>query len=253
MGDLGSGRRPLVTLHGGPGMSHHYMLPHAQMHELYGVPVVFYDQLGIGLSTHLRDKPTAFWTVDVFMDELDNLLAHLGIRGDFDLLGNSWGAMLAGHYAAVRRPAGMKHVVVANGGASMALWEAGTRQLLERLPYEVRTAIERGEREGRRDTDAYKAAMKVFQMKHICKVDPWPRELLTSFAATDEDPTVYATMYVSIARTKLPSYTSSLGSGLLSSTSAVHSGLGRLWMTSGISARQRFSSTHMTTRRRTWD
>ena len=196
VGDPKSGHRPLVTLHGGPGMSHHYMLPHAQLHALYGVPVVFYDQIGIGRSTHLRDKPAEFWTMDLFMDELDNMLDHLGIRDDFDLLGNSWGAMLAGHYAAHRRPVGMKHVIVANGGASMALWEVGTKQLLERLPRDAREAIERGEREGRRETEEYKAAMKVFQMKHICKVDPWPPELVTSFAATDEDPTVYATMYV---------------------------------------------------------
>lgn len=206
VGDLGRGRRPLVTLHGGPGMSHDYMLPHARLHALYGVPVVFYDQLGAGRSTHLRDKPAAFWTPALFMDELDSLLAHLRVRGDFDLLGNSWGAMLAGQYAAARAPPGMKHVVIANGGAAMALWGAGTRRLVERLPRAAREAIERGEREARRDTEAYKAAMKVFQMKHICKVDPWPRELVASFAATEEDPTVYATMYVVSRRSRVPEY-----------------------------------------------
>ncbi|KZT68064.1 proline-specific peptidase [Daedalea quercina L-15889] len=175
-------------------MSHHYMLPHARLQMLYGMPVVFYDQIGIGRSTHLRDKPAEFWTMDLFMDELDNLLVHLGIQANFDLLGNSWGAMFAGHYAAVRHPAGMKHVVIANGGTSMALWETGMKQLLKRLPRDVREAIERGESEERRDTEDYKAAMKVFQMKHICKVDPWPQALVTSFAATDEDPTVYGTM-----------------------------------------------------------
>ncbi|KAH9837721.1 GMC oxidoreductase-domain-containing protein [Rhodofomes roseus] len=197
VGDLNhtsTARRPLVILHGGPGMSHHYMLPHAQLHALFGIPVVFYDQLGIGRSTHLRDKPAGFWTMDLFMDELDNLLAHLGIHSNFDVLGNSWGAMFAGHYAAVRRPAGMKHFVIANGGASMALWEVGLKQLLKRLPDDVREAIERGEREGKRDTEEYNAAMKVFQMKHICKVDPWPEDLVTSFAATDEDPTVSSAM-----------------------------------------------------------
>ena len=132
IGDPRSGRRPLVTLHGGPGMSHHYMLPHAQLHALYGVPVVFYDQIGIGRSTHLRDKPAGFWTTDLFMDELDNLLAHLGIRDDFDLLGNSWGAMLAGHYAAKRRPAGMKHVVIANGGVYTADLQVQVLEFLAR-------------------------------------------------------------------------------------------------------------------------
>ena len=86
VGDPKSGHRPLVTLHGGPGMSHHYMLPHAQLHALYGVPVVFYDQIGIGRSTHLRDKPAEFWTMDLFMDELDNMLDRSGIRDDFNKL-----------------------------------------------------------------------------------------------------------------------------------------------------------------------
>ena len=31
VGDLKSSARPLVTLHGGPGFSHHYMLPHAAL------------------------------------------------------------------------------------------------------------------------------------------------------------------------------------------------------------------------------
>ena len=78
----------------------------------------------------------------------------------------------------------------------MALWETGTKLLLKRLPHDARDAIEQGEREGKRETEEYKAAMKVFQMKHICKVDPWPQELIMSFAAIDEDPTVYSTMYV---------------------------------------------------------
>lgn len=88
-GDLKSGVRPLVVLHGGPGLSHHYMLPHATLATSHNIPVIFYDQIGIGESTHLSDKPKEFWTIDLFLDELDNLLKHFGIQGNFDLLGHS--------------------------------------------------------------------------------------------------------------------------------------------------------------------
>lgn len=58
----------------------------------YGIPVVLYDQVGCGKSTHLREKrlDTSFWTVELFIAELDSLLEHLGIADDFDLLGQSW-------------------------------------------------------------------------------------------------------------------------------------------------------------------
>lgn len=58
---------------------------------LHSIPIVFYDQIGNGESTHIKDKPADFWNPELFMDELDNLLKHLGIYENFDLLGHSWG------------------------------------------------------------------------------------------------------------------------------------------------------------------
>src|ERR1700677_2786247 len=104
IGDLktSSTGRPLVTLHGGPGACHNYLLPSlSELPEKYGVPVVFYDQIGNGKSTHYREKrlDTNFWTPDLIMSELENLLEHLGIGDDYDLLGQSWGGMLGAMFA----------------------------------------------------------------------------------------------------------------------------------------------------------
>ena len=55
------------------------------------IPVVFYDQIGNGESSHIKNKPDTFWRAELFMDELDNLLKKLGIYDDFELLGHSWG------------------------------------------------------------------------------------------------------------------------------------------------------------------
>ena len=67
------------------------------------IPIVLYDQIGNGASSHIKDKPDGFWTAELFMDELDNLLKHLGIRDNFDLLGHSWGGKSATPHISIHR------------------------------------------------------------------------------------------------------------------------------------------------------
>ncbi|HTI27072.1 MAG TPA: alpha/beta fold hydrolase, partial [Kutzneria sp.] len=125
-GELGSGGVPLVVLHGGPGCTHDYLL---RLTSLAGDrAVVHYDQLGNGRSTHLPDATPDFWTVELFLAELDNLVETLGIADRYALLGQSWGGMLAAEHA-VRRPAGLRGLVIANSPASMQLWSAAADRL----------------------------------------------------------------------------------------------------------------------------
>ncbi|KAG2086885.1 proline-specific peptidase [Suillus discolor] len=195
VGDLTSGAHPLIVLHGGPGISHEYMTPLAEIHNKCNIPVVFYDQIGIGKSFFegVADKPKVFWTVDLFMDELDNLVTHLGVQNGFALLGHSWGGMLGAHYASHRHPVGLKHLVISSGAPSMALWEQSTHKLLKALPADVRETIERHEKEGTTDSPEYEKMVGIFFEKHVCK-SPWPKVMETSFAAMIQHPTVYHTM-----------------------------------------------------------
>lgn len=196
IGDLGKSAtgRPLVTLHGGPGSSHHYILSIADLASSPGVPVVFYDQLGIANSTHLPNKPKEFWTPELFMDELENLLEKLGIADDFDLLGQSWGGMLGAQFAADRQPKGLKHLIIANSPASMVLWEEAAAKLLKGMPEDVQATLKKHEDAGTTDSKEYHDAMNVFYQKHLCRVNPFPEEVLKSFEAIEQDPTVYSTM-----------------------------------------------------------
>ncbi|KAH7928992.1 proline-specific peptidase [Leucogyrophana mollusca] len=194
VGDLKAGVRPLVTLHGGPGMSHVYMISHSELFVTHGIPVVFYDQLGIGASTHLPDKPKEFWTVELFMDELDNVLDKLGIADDYDLLGHSWGGMLAADYASTRHPSGLHRLIISSAPPATSLWEQSMHQLLQGFPKEFREMLHKHEREGTTSDREYQDGMQVFYNKHTCTNKPWPQELTDSFAAMDEDPTVYQTM-----------------------------------------------------------
>ncbi|KAJ7585339.1 Alpha/Beta hydrolase protein [Mycena floridula] len=194
-GDLKSKtHRPLVVLHGGPGMSHHYMLPHKELFLLAQIPVVFYDQIGNGESTHLPDALKGFWTPEIFMDELENLLENLGIVDNFDLLGQSWGGSLAGQFAASRCPKGLKRIIIANSPASMKLYQQGTTALLEKFPSDLVKMIRGHESAGTTNSEEYKTGVMQFSKKHVCMLTPWPKELLASFDSIDADPTVYSTM-----------------------------------------------------------
>jgi pimeloyl-ACP methyl ester carboxylesterase len=78
VGDLANRtKRHLIVLHGGPGLSHDYLIPLADLAPTR--PVVFYDQIGSGRSSHAADKPRSFWTIDLMINELINLLLNLGI------------------------------------------------------------------------------------------------------------------------------------------------------------------------------
>ncbi|PSR83177.1 hypothetical protein EW026_g6475 [Hermanssonia centrifuga] len=194
VGNLKSGIRPLVTLHGGPGVPHHYLSTQDVLYKINSIPVVFYDQLGCGASTHLPEKGKDFWTEELFMDELDNLLTHLGIADDFDLLGHSWGGMLGAAYASKRHPAGLKRLVLLDTPASMALWDASCAILLEGLPKDTQEILKKHQEAGTLEDPEYKAAVALFYQRHVCRTNPWPNDVLKSFAGLEEDPTVYNIM-----------------------------------------------------------
>ena len=190
-GDLAGSRPPLVALHGGPGCTHDYIENYADL-AAGGRAVIHYDQLGNGKSTHLRDVHPEFWTVGLFLAELDNLLAHLGIADRYDVIGQSWGGMLAAEHA-VRRPAGLRRLVIANSPASMQTWVMEANRLRADLPGDVQAALLKHETERTTDHPDYAAATRAFYDRHLCRV-PWSAGLERTFAAMMDDPTVYGTM-----------------------------------------------------------
>ncbi|MGW1507193.1 proline iminopeptidase-family hydrolase [Streptomyces mirabilis] len=191
-GDLHSGRPALVVVHGGPGSTHDYLLNLTALAE-DGWPVVHYDQIGNGGSTHLPGRGADFWTVDLFLDELDNLLRHLGIADNYILFGQSWGGLLGVRHAA-RRPAGLRGLVVANSPASYPLWLQEAKVLRDLLPPGVNDTLLRHEAAGTTDSEEYFEAMRPYYERHVCRLKPWPRDFMASFMEVYNDPTVYYTM-----------------------------------------------------------
>jgi L-proline amide hydrolase len=191
-GDLGSTSTPLVLVHGGPGCSHDYLDNLAEI-AASGRAVVHYDQVGGGRSTLLPDKGPEFWTVDLFLAELDNLLAFLHVNQRYFLLGQSWGGMLGAEHA-IRQPPGLKGLVISNSPASMALWASEAKDLRAALPAEVEAALDRHEAAGTTNDPEYLAATQTYYNLHVCRVVPNPPELVRTFEFLNKDPTVYNTM-----------------------------------------------------------
>ena len=193
VGDVtSSARLPVVTLHGGPGAAHDYLVALSALGG-DGRAVVFYDQVGNGRSTHRPDLGAEFWTVELFVRELALLVEHLGIADRYAVLGQSWGGFLAQEHA-LTHPPGLRAMVLADTAASFPAFVAECNRLRLELPPEVEATLRRHEADGTTDAPEYAAACDAFYRRHVCRLDPWPAELNEGFAWIARDPTVYHTM-----------------------------------------------------------
>jgi proline-specific peptidase len=195
-GDLECSKVPLIALHGGPGIPHGYLLPLSLVLTDYGVPVVMYDQIGCGDSTHFPDRigDRTLWTPELFMAELDNLKQALGIT-KFDLFGTSWGGILAAHYTTTMQPAGLRKLIISSSPASMKTWMKVSKELRTAMPIDLQDTLSRCEKEGKMETPEYEAATHEFNKRYLCRLDPLPKELDEPLKAWIEDPTVEMTMF----------------------------------------------------------
>jgi len=184
-------RAPVIILHGGPGAAHNYCLSMAGL-AADGRAVVHYDQLGCGNSTHLPDAEAGYWTVELFVRELRNLVNQLGIRR-FHLLGQSWGGML-GPEVVLADHTGISSLSICDSPASMGLWLSAAAELRALLPPEVQQTLTRHEEAGTTESPEYHEAVDVFYARHVCRVQPMPQDVADSFAQIDAEPTVYHTM-----------------------------------------------------------
>lgn len=191
-GDIGSALTPLIVAHGGPGCTHDYVESFAALAGA-GRAVIHYDQIGNGRATRLPEKGADFWTVDLFMAELHNLIAHLGLGQGYYLLGQSWGGMLGAEFA-ITRPAGLKALVLADSPASMPVWIEETGRLRDALPEEVKEVLSRHEAAGTTDHPDYVKATKAFNARHVCRLDPLPDAVKRTNTAMETDSHVYNLM-----------------------------------------------------------
>ncbi len=128
---MGSGD-PIVVLHGGPGFDHRQFLPYiwelASQHK-----VILYDQRGTGLSSGPIDADSI--SIDSFIKDIEGIREAFEIE-DMNLLGHSWGGILAMHYS-IRHPEKLKSLILCSTAASaQSFGEMRTNYENDRAPGE---------------------------------------------------------------------------------------------------------------------
>jgi len=87
---------PLIVIHGGPGEAHDYLRPHFDKLASDRRRVIYFDQRGSGRSPLDAGEPYA--DASTHVRDIDAVRAHF-MRNPVDLVGFSWGALLAILYA----------------------------------------------------------------------------------------------------------------------------------------------------------
>src|SRR5260370_22138598 len=119
----------VIVANGGPGLSHIYMLQNDVWTRLsHHRQIVFYDQRGTGKSKHV--KPDAAWGMDAQVADMEAVRAKFGFR-KFDLVGDSYGGLLAMAYAAAH-PEHIEKLILSDSAAPA--WKDIVRVLPDVFP-----------------------------------------------------------------------------------------------------------------------
>ena len=115
----------VIVVHGGPGGDYRSLLSLQALSDQYYV--VFYDQRGSGLSPRVDPEEI---TLASSLADLDAVVDHYGSGSKVNLVGHSWGAMLASAYLG-QHPEKVDHAVLAEPGfltsEFAARWSEATR------------------------------------------------------------------------------------------------------------------------------
>jgi len=153
---MGQGE-PILFLHGGPGLSHDYFLPHMEkLAETY--TLIFFDQRGGGRSgTSLTNEQM---TMGYFMGDIRGILEQLDLES-VHVVGHSFGGLLAMKFA-TENPGKVKSLIFCNSVAASKEFDALSAQ-----------------NQGKATTPGdEKARSAIFASEHFKKGDPAAYELL---------------------------------------------------------------------------
>lgn len=184
----------VLLLHGGPGAT-------SELYECFdcwfpraGIEYYYYDQLGSFRSD--RPDDASLWDLGRFVDEVEQVRRVLGLdRGNFVLLGQSWGGLLALEYA-LHHQQQLKGLVISNMMSSARLYNQYARDvLMPAMDQAVLGEIQRFEAEGRTGDPRYEQLlMEHHYALHVCRIplSDWPDPVTRSFGHIN--PAIYVPM-----------------------------------------------------------
>jgi proline iminopeptidase len=167
-------RIKLLLLHGGPGATHEYFEALENDLAAAGVEFIYYDQLGSTYSDQPTD--TSLWTIDRFVDEVEQVRVALGLDKDnFYLLGHSWGGILAAEYA-LRHGDHIKGLIISSMMMSVPDYNHYAETVLaKQMPPDVVAEIKAIESRGEYDSPRYtELLIPNFYHAHVCRLPEWP-------------------------------------------------------------------------------
>ena len=184
----------VLLLHGGPGASDELYEPFDLWFPPEGIEYYYYDQLGSFRSD--RPDDSSLWTLERFVDEVEQVRRALGLGPDnFVLLGQSWGGLLALEYA-MHHQEHLKALVISNMMSSARLYNDYAEQvLMPSMDQDVLAEVKAMEAEGRTDDPRYEELLyEHHYVLHVCRMPTaeWPDPVQRSLAHIN--PAIYVPM-----------------------------------------------------------
>jgi len=166
-------------LNGGPGATHEYFECFENFLLPEGVELIYYDQLGCGLSDNPKD--TSMWDLGRYVEEVEQVRKALNLNKDnFYLLGHSWGGILAMQYA-LKYQDNLKGLIISNMMSSCPLYGKYAQEVLApQFDQKVLDTIRQIEAKGDFANPKYmELLMPHFYAKHICRLPltEWPEPM----------------------------------------------------------------------------
>eukprot|EP00558_Chaetoceros_sp_UNC1202_P002586 CAMPEP_0197242912 /NCGR_PEP_ID=MMETSP1429-20130617/8514_1 /TAXON_ID=49237 /ORGANISM="Chaetoceros sp., Strain UNC1202" /LENGTH=366 /DNA_ID=CAMNT_0042703033 /DNA_START=52 /DNA_END=1152 /DNA_ORIENTATION=- len=178
-------KKPLIILHGGPGIPSDYLYPISK--HIKDRAVIYYDQIGCGKSSEPSDIKA--YSIENSVNDLEQLIRHLNLKS-FHLLGHSFGGIIA--YELVKRGLKVAPQSEVTGNADMSC-AMGTPSIfrtrkclsltLSSTPFNVRQVDEESERlRQTMESENETSALTSFQKIHVCRTPDTPRPLQEAFS-----------------------------------------------------------------------
>lgn len=187
----GNSPMKVLLLHGGPGATHEYMECFQSFFPKANIEFYEYDQLGSKYSDQPDDQ--TLWTIDRFVDEVEQVRIKLGLNKDnFYLFGSSWGGILAMEYAH-KYQKNLKGLIISNMTASFDSCRKYNKVLRSQMNPDILKTLKSYELKDDLSNPIYvDLVQKEFYNEHICRCKEWPEPVIRGFSHIN--PKVYVYM-----------------------------------------------------------
>jgi len=183
----------LLLLHGGPGATHEVFDCFDGYFPSEGIEYIYYDQLG----SYFSDQPsdTTLWTIERFVDEVEQVRVALGLDQDnFYLLGQSWGGILAMEYA-FKHQDKIKGLIISNMMSNVPEYNKYAQEVLgPQMDPEVLQELKEMEAINDFGNPRYmELLMEHYYTEHLLRmpVEKWPQSVNLAFRHMNPEVYVY--------------------------------------------------------------